>query len=801
MKKSYLVALTTGLLAIPIIAVSAQTSSNARSESQRANSNRPHMEYTMEAPEFTEASVHDPSVILVDETFYVFGSHLASAKTTDFMNWTQVSTTVSVGNPLFDNVFEELEEAFEWANTETLWAADVRQLDDGRFYMYYNASQGDAPRSALGLAIADDIEGPYKDNGIFIKSGMWDEESPDGTIYDATVHPNAIDPHTFYDKNDDLWMVYGSYSGGLFILEMDKETGLPYDGQGYGTHLIGGNHSRIEGAFIEYNEETDYYYLYMTFGGLDAVGGYNMRVARALTPGGPYYDGEEHIMNEVKGAEGSFFDDRSIEPYAVKQMGNFLFEREIGEKGTGIGTGYVSPGHNSVYTDDETGEIFMFFHTRFPQRGEMHEIRVHQLFMNEDGWPVIAPYRYTGEQLTKINRQDVIGEYKYINHGKDITSDIVTSELITLEKNNKISGAVSGKWKLMGHNTIELTIEGNTYSGVVLRQWDPTSEEIVMTFTALSKEGIAVWGSQMEDLNNSQLVENVYNELSLEETVLNNLTLPETATRNTSIIWNSSDDSIISSDGIVNRPETGEGNATVTLTALIEKGSSSATKEFIVVVPERREGRLVAHYEFNGTVLNSIENEFAEGEVVGDRIDNAGGNESYEEGVIDTSQAFLFDGETGIVLPEGLISSHTYSVSLWLNPYEITQFTTAFFGARTTNDWLSLVPSGPADGQTMVWSGSQSWFDAASGMIIPENEWSHVAFTVEEGDMKLYIDGEEMYAGSGFPDIFTTTTSRFSLGVNYWDVPYRGLMDELRIYDNIAISSDEINRLYMSDSN
>ena len=45
------------------------------------------------------------------------------------------------------------------------------------------------------------------------------------------------------------------------------------------------------------------------------------------------------------------FDDRSIEPYGVKLMGNFLFERNVGDPGTGIGTGYVSPGHNSAYYD------------------------------------------------------------------------------------------------------------------------------------------------------------------------------------------------------------------------------------------------------------------------------------------------------------------------------------------------------------------------------------------------------------------------------------------------------------------
>lgn len=60
-------------------------------------------------------SVHDHSVIKVDDTYYVFGSHLAAAKSKDLMNWTKVADGVNVNNPLFENVVEELKETFDWA--------------------------------------------------------------------------------------------------------------------------------------------------------------------------------------------------------------------------------------------------------------------------------------------------------------------------------------------------------------------------------------------------------------------------------------------------------------------------------------------------------------------------------------------------------------------------------------------------------------------------------------------------------------------------------------------------------------
>lgn len=757
-------------------------------------------------PVFRDASVHDPSVIKVEDTYYVFGSHLAAAKTKDWMQWDLVASGVNAENPLFENVVEELKETFAWAQTDTLWAADVIQLGDGRFYFYYNACKGDSPRSALGVAVADQVEGPYEDLGILLKSGMWGEPSEDGTIYDALVHPNVVDPDVFYDKDGKLWMVYGSYSGGIFILEMDETTGKPLPGQGYGKKLLGGNHSRIEAPYILYNPETDFYYLYLSFGGLDANGGYNIRVARSRQPDGPYYDAEGNDMINVKADPNlPIFDDRSIEPYGVKLMGNFLFERKVGDPGTGIGTGYVSPGHNSAYYDPVTGKSFLIFHTRFPERGEQHEIRVHQMYMNQNGWPVVAPYRYvgetaaqnkiffplvrTGESASSTARETVVGTYKYINHGKAISAEIRTSQYIRLEQNGRITGAVSGTWERNGQNRAVITVDGTRYTGVFTRQWEPESQRYVMTFSALSKHGVAIWGSKLPDMTDREIVAAVERDLSLGDTssVIANLTLPTEGTRHSSITWESSNPAVITNDGVVTRPEAGAGDATVTLTATITKGTETATKTFTVTVKEQSAGGLVAHYAFDGSLADST-GQVGAGTVTGDRIDTSGGEISYASGV--RGDAAVFNGTSGIRLPNGLIAGNTYSVALWVKPEQLTPFTTTFFGARDLNTWVSLLAVGPIDNQTMVWSGT-TWYDAPTGMQIAAGEWTHLAFTVQEGTITVYVAGVQKFSGTNFPNVFTTTNGTFSLGVNWWDVPYQGLMDELRVYDS-ALTADQI---------
>ncbi len=135
----------------------------------------------LETPTFSNVSVHDPSVVKVEDTYYVFGSHMASAKSEDLMNWTQLSTNVKDAGDIFGDITTQFEEAMAWAETDTFWAPDAIQLADGRYYFYYNTCRGDSPLSALGVAVSDHIEGPYEDLGVFLKSGMWGEESPAGT--------------------------------------------------------------------------------------------------------------------------------------------------------------------------------------------------------------------------------------------------------------------------------------------------------------------------------------------------------------------------------------------------------------------------------------------------------------------------------------------------------------------------------------------------------------------------------------------------------------------------------------------
>lgn len=70
----------------------------------------------------------------------------------------------------------------------------------------------------------------------------------------------------------------------------------------------------------------------------------------------------------------------------------------------------------------------------------------------------------------------------------------------------------------------------------------------------------------------------------------------------------------------------------------------------------------------------------------------------------------------------------------------------------------------------MVWSGTQ-WYDAPTTTSPPLNQWTHLAYVVNNGTAQVFVNGSRAYNGTGFPNVFTSTNATFALGVNYWDTP------------------------------
>src|SRR5688572_25491827 len=574
-----------------------------------------------------DRAVHDPSVIRdSDGTFYVFGSHLAAARSTDLMNWQYIANGLDATNPLWSTIPLE---GNQWTGIPGSWAADVIKLKDGKYHFYYSfcgippAGQCTGPRSYLGTAVSDRIDGPYLDQGILLRSGMNAAEIAAGygpagvTSYDARIMPNTIDPDVFHDAKGKLWMVYGSYSGGIFILEMDENTGMPKPGQGYGKHLAGGDHAQIEGPYMLYSPESRYYYLFMSFGGLAANDGYNIRVARSRNPTGPFLDAEGRDMVNARG------DQANIAPFGVKLMGGFNFASELGDEEEA--RGYLSPGHNSAYYDANTQQHLLITHTRFPNRGEEHSIRVHEMYMTKGGWLVASPHRHVPIQgKNTVYVHDAVGDYKLINLGKDINRAAKQSVYVTLHADQTISGELSGKYRRDSAipNRIILKLDGNAeeFEGVLQWQWNEASGALTPIFTAHSRSGVSLWGSRMANKPAQQVLAEVADAITVPAAARDNsLTLPTRGARGATISWTSSNENVVDVDGTVTRPNVGEGDQVVMLTATLSLGGQTGTRSFTVAVPQRLPFNRAARFDFENSLVESL-GRFPAGSPTGDRV-------------------------------------------------------------------------------------------------------------------------------------------------------------------------------------
>ena len=500
-------------------------------------------------------SVHDPSVVWDPSTssYYIFGSHRAAAKCNNMMSWeaftapwatatssnadnvdaftTPQVTQVKKGGVAYDFTFNAL--AWSQRGSETydingnMWAPDVIwNKKMGKWCMYLSIN-GDGWYSSIIMLTADNIVGPYRYQAPVVMSGFRSGDSYKSTDLEIVLGeqaalparyapsdnygnhwPNAIDPCVFYDEEGKLWMTYGSWSGGIFMLELDEETGLrdydvtyaetetsdPY----FGKKIAGGHYVSGEASYIEYIG--GYYFLFVTYGGLEAAGGYQMRVFRSLNPDGPFVDskGSPALYDAYQLNYGPTENDgfRGVNIFGAYDEWGFQTVGAWGER---------SQGHNSIIAAPD-GRTYLVYHTRFQDQGEGHQVRVHQVYQNEEGWLVAAPFEYTGEGVKsagiataqKVATADIPGAYKLLVHpyGLDHAAKEYAAPVdVTLNADGTISGGATGSWAIKsGTSYITINI-GSEYKGVMVPQTLEPTDEKAPSFTALdSQTGVTIWG-------------------------------------------------------------------------------------------------------------------------------------------------------------------------------------------------------------------------------------------------------------------------------------------------------------------
>lgn len=527
------------------------------------------------------------------------------------------------------------------------WAPDVIYNKTMKKWCMYMSLNGDNWASSIVCFTSDNVEGPWKYQGPVVFSGFLgkyahngyaaadDWKNTDFTIATGETSlperynvgdkwgsfwPNCIDPCVFYDDQDNLWMSYGSWSGGIFLLRLDKSNGLrdytytyPYEVNGkaatsaaasanttsdpyFGKKIAGGYYVSGEASYVE--KIGSHYFLFMSYGELVSTGGYQMRVFRSENPEGPYVDcnGTSAVFNRyLMNYSATTADNRG-----VLLFGGYKWDPMSGAE--------IAQGHNSAFTDKE-GRSFVVYHSRFTNKGEGHEVRVHQLFLNDEGWIMAAPFEFDGETITNndiatkasIADTEIAGDYQFLRHEYDQNTEAKAYETpvnIRLNADGTISGAENGTWeRTAGTDYIALTIDDVVYRGVLVRQTIDYTNIPAIAIAALSSSSGSttlgqksytkqqeVWAVKADAKAAIKYTANKINLPFDDGTVLEETpVLPTEGKLGTNVSWKSSDESILTSDGKV------KGQGEVTMTMIVSKDDYVYTKDYTIVVEAEAE--------------------------------------------------------------------------------------------------------------------------------------------------------------------------------------------------------------------
>jgi len=426
-------------------------------------------------------NVHDPSIMKIGDYFYCYSTDAAYGttvrpgiqirKSKDLVQWQFVGWVFN-GLPAMGASY--ITQAGGTPN-QSLWAPYIMKVNN-QYRLYYSLSSGTSRLSVIGLATATTPEGPWTEQGLVVGSR--------GDF--AVTQTNAIDPTVVVTPQGEYWMYYGSAYDGIYILKLDPATGLAFTSgdkgkriaqRGFTNGTINGN---IEGSEIIYNSSQNKYYLFIAYDWLETK--YNVRVGRASSPQGPFYDFNGKDLNT---------EDDNIPMI----LAPYQFQGHGGWQGTA---------HCSVFQDG--GQYYMAHQGRPSVDKYFMDLHVRKIFWTTDGWPVVSPERYANTPQKDIASTDLAGDWELITLGyrvvpgfkaEQVSPDLQVATSITLNSDGRINSDAASTWTYTAP-WLQLKWSNGATDKVYVsweRDWE-NKKTAVLVFTGLDNTGVAVWGKK-----------------------------------------------------------------------------------------------------------------------------------------------------------------------------------------------------------------------------------------------------------------------------------------------------------------
>lgn len=267
------------------------------------------------------------------------------ARTKDWSSWEYMGT-------LFDETNRP-----SWAEPDAgLWAPEVRYIG-GQYVLYFTVTDttlNPGDDSAIGVATSDSPTGPW---AVADEPVVAPRPTGDGGYY------WTFDPAAFTSTDGRQWLYYGSYFGGVHVVEVSADGLVPISAPTQVTAW-----DRYEGTYVV--EHEGWYYLMASSANCCAgpATGYSVFAGRSRSPEGPFLDADGLDLN-------------------ASVTGGTTVLTQNGEND------WIGAGHHSVITDAQ-GRDFIVYHAidqDEPWLNEPFGINRRPMLLDRldwiDGWP------------------------------------------------------------------------------------------------------------------------------------------------------------------------------------------------------------------------------------------------------------------------------------------------------------------------------------------------------------------------------------------------------------------------------
>ena len=178
---------------------------------------------------------------------------------------------------------------------------------------------------------------------------------------------------------------------------------------------------------------------------------------------------------------------------------------------------------------------------------------------------------------------------------------------------------------------------------------------------------------------------------------------------------------------------------------------------------------------------------------------------SYADGYKGKALSMTGSGSDGVNLGK-VITHGKYTVAFRMKANAFTFATSGMFinsGTGSSENWVSAPFGSQTEGNAAFWSNianaSPDHVQYTGGKFLA-GTWHHVALAADGATASMYIDGVKVIDNGAVINTISENTETY-LGINYWDTPFNGLIDDLYIYDGTTLTDADITSLYEATYN